>query len=421
MNAQDIRSLIVLVILLTLSAYFSSTETALTTVNRIRIRTLADEGKRRAKMLMKVLDQPEKMLSVILIGNNIVNLSASSISTTLAMRLFGSRAVGLATGILTLLVLVFGEISPKTLATRKSEQIALFSAPAISVLMVVLTPAVIVVNRLAGLVLKLLGAEEPKKEALTEEEIRTMVEVSHEEGIIENEERRLINNVFDFGDTRVRDVMVPRIDMTFVTEDADYDELISIFRRDQYTRIPVCRETPDEVTGIINIKDLLLKEPGKEFRIRDYEREPLFTYESKRTAELWLEMRRSLANIAIVLDEYGATAGLVTMEDLLEEIVGEIRDEYDADEEKDLRRIRNGEYLVNGGIRLDDLNRRLELKLSSEDYESLGGLVMGSLGHLPEPGEEVDLEGVRIAVEKVEKNRVTLVRIWVKSKEKDAS
>jgi putative hemolysin len=419
LNGKDAAELITLLLLLCMSAFFSSAETALTTVSKIRIRTLAEQGNRKAAMLLKVTGQPEKMLSVILIGNNVVNLYASALVTAFTIRAFGSGAVGLATGVVTLLVLVFGEITPKTVANRNAEKIALDFAGPVNFLMIVFTPVVAVVNALSSAVMKVAGSDgENANKPITEEDLRTIVEVSREEGVIENEEKKIINNVFDFGDTLAKDIMVPRIDMTFIKEDASYEELISVFRKDKYTRIPVYRDTTDTVTGIINMKDLLLRDPGKKFSISDYLREPLFTYEYKKTAELMIEMRRACTNIAIVLDEYGLTSGMVTLEDLLEEIVGEIRDEYDVDEEKDIRKAGPSEYILDGATRLDDLNESLGLHLESEDYESVGGLVMGLLDHMPEPGEEVNCGGIRLIVEKTDKNRVDKVRLFLPEKGK---
>ncbi len=412
MDSSDVIQLLTLVVLLALSAFFSSTETALTTVNKIRVRTLAESGVERAVTLSKVIEQQGKMLSAILIGNNIVNLSASSLMTTLTIKLFGNKAVGVATGVLTLLILVFGEITPKTLSTISAESMALRSAGIIYALMYVLTPVIAVVNKLSlGVLLFLKVDPNKKQDMITEDELRTIVEVSHEEGVIETKEKKMINNVFDFGDSLAKDIMVPRIDMVFVNVDATYDELIDIFRNEQYTRIPVYEETTDNVIGIVNVKDLLLIEDHDNFHIRDCLRQPMYTYEYKKNSELMIEMQKSFSNLVIVLDEYGATAGLVTLEDMLEEIVGEIRDEYDQDEIKTVQQKGPGEYSVAGAMKLADINDRLGLELESEDYDSVGGLVIGLLDHLPDEGEEVSDGGIRFIVESVDKNRIDRIRM----------
>ena len=401
-----------LIALLVLSALFSSSETALTTVNRIRIRTLAGQGDKRAMTLLAVLQNPEKMLSVILIGNNVVNLYASSLATTVTLSLFGSKLVGVATGILTLAVLVFGEVAPKTMASRNAEQIALRAAGPVKCLMWLFTPLVFVVNNLARLVMKLFGADRPgKRELMTAEELRTIVQVGHEDGVIENSERKMIDNVFDFGDRSARDIMIPRIDMTCIDMEAGYDELMEVVREEKYTRIPVYKESADTIVGILNIKDLLFRAQDKPFRIAELMRKPLFTYEQKKTSELMVEMRKNYTNLAIVLDEYGVTAGMVTMEDILEEIVGEIRDEYDRDEEKSIRRIAPNTYLIEGNVKIDDVNEVLQLHLASEDYESIGGYVLEQLEHFPKEGECVTKGGISFTVTRMDQTRIAEVKL----------
>ena len=407
--------LVLVVVCLVLSAFFSSSETALTTVNLIRIRNLADNGDKAAAWVLKARRDQSKMLGAILIGNNVVNLSASSMLTVLVTDVFGSQAVGAATGVLTLLVLLFGEITPKTIATLEAEKNALRFARVICLLMTILTPVIFVVNLLSGGVLRLLGVDPNKPtDSITEDELRTIVEVGHEKGVIESEEKEMINNVFDLGDSVARDILVPRIDMSFVDVEASYEELMEIFLRYHYTRLPVYEDNTDNVIGIINMKDLILLEDRAAFSVRDYLRQPLFTFESKKLSELMIEMRKTSNNIVIVLDEYGATAGLITLEDILEEIVGDIRDEFDADEEDELKEISKGEYLADGSMNLDDINDRLGLELVSEDFDSLGGFMIDRLEHLPAEGEEVDTEEVRLVVEKVNKNRIDKVHIYVK-------
>ena len=418
MDSSDVIQLLILIILLALSAFFSSSETALTTVNKIRVRTLAESGVEKAVILSKVIEQQGKMLSAILIGNNIVNLSASSLLTTLTIKIFGNKAVGVATGVLTLRILVFGEITPKTLSTISAETMALRSAGIIYGLMWGLTPVIAVVNKLSLGVLMFLRVDPNKRqEMITEDELRTIVEVSHEEGVIETEEKKMINNVFDFGDSLAKDIMVPRIDMTFVDVEATYEELLDIFRKEKYTRIPVYENNTDNVIGVINVKDLLLIDDHEGFHIRNHMRKPLFTYEYKKTAELMVEMRGTFKNIVIVLDEYGATAGLITLEDMLEEIVGELRDEFDEDEEESLVETEPGVYSVTGAMKLGDINDRLGLELESEDYDSVGGLVIGLLDHLPDQGEEVSDNGIRFIVESVDKNRIDKIRMILPPRE----
>ncbi len=414
MDSSDAIQLIILLILLLLSAFFSSAETALTTVNRIRIRTLVDEGSKRARKVLAITEDSGKMLSAILIGNNIVNLSAASLTTSLAYS-FGGSMVAAASGILTVLILLFGEITPKTMATIHSEKMALLYAPVISIFMKIMTPFIFIINGLSIGILFLLRVDpNARQTAMTETELRTIVDVSHEDGVIESDEREMINNVFELGDARAKDVMVPRVHVTFADINSTYNELIGIFREDKYTRLPVFRDTTDNVVGTINMKDLLLYDNTKGFHIEDILREAYFTYEYKSISELLVEMRQASFNIAIVLDEYGETAGLITLEDILEEIVGEIHDEYDENEEDFIQEIDEREYIVEGSINLDDLNDRLDLDLNSDEYDSLGGFIIERLDRLPETGDTLDTEeGIHMVVEKLDKNRIELVHLYL--------
>lgn len=417
MDSGAILQIVFLILLLVLSAFFSSAETALTTVNRIRLRTLAEDGDKRAARVLRITDDSGKMLSAILIGNNIVNLSASSIATSLAIKLWGSVGAGIATGILTLLILIFGEISPKTLATIYSEKISLMYSGTIELLMKILTPVIFIINKLSlGFLLLLRVDPNAGDQQMTEEELRTIVDVSKESGVIESEEHAMIHNLFDFGDAQAKEVMVPRIDMIFANINSSYDELIQIFQENMFTRLPIYEESTDNVIGILNMKDLLFCTDREHFCVRDVMREPYFTYEHKNTAELFMEMRKPSVSLAIVLDEYGATAGLITLEDLLEEIVGEIRDEYDTDEEDFILPLSEREYMVLGSTNLDDLCEELGLNFTSEDYDTIGGYLMGLLDHLPEKNEIIITDDdVLLRVEQMDKNRIE--RIYIKKPE----
>lgn len=420
MDSSDVIQLIILVVLLGLSAFFSSAETSLTTANKIRIRSLAEDGSKRAKTLLKITDNSGKMLSAILIGNNIVNLSAASLTTSLAYS-FGGSMVAIASGILTVLILLFGEITPKTMATIHAEKMALIYAPIISMFMKIMTPVIFLINGLSMGVLLLLRVDpNAKNDIMTETELRTIVDVSHEDGVIESDEREMIYNVFDLGDAKAKDVMVPRVHVTFADVESTYEELLEIFREDKFTRLPVFEETTDNVIGTINMKDLLLYDNTKEFHIRDILREAYFTYEYKNISELLVEMRQASFNIAIVLDEYGETAGLITLEDILEEIVGEIHDEYDENEEDFIQEIGEREFIVEGSTNLDDLNDRLDLNLESEDYDSVGGFIIERLDRLPEAGDTITTEGgIRMVVETLDKNRIETVHMYLPERETD--
>lgn len=415
MDSSEVTQLIILGILLLLSAFFSSAETALTTVNKLRIRSLAEDSVKEAQTVNLLIENPEKMLSAILIGNNVVNLSASSIATALVIHHFGSIGAGAATGILTLLILIFGEITPKTLATIYSEKLSLKYGKIIYFLTKLMTPIIFVINKISlGLLLLFHINPHAKSSTITEDELRSIVDVSHEEGVIESDERRMITNVVDFGDSLAKDVMVPRVDMAFAEVSLSYDDLAETFAIDKYTRMPVYSETRDNVIGIVNLKDLFFYQGSKkEFKIKDIMREPYFTYEYKKTSDLLKEMRKESIPIAIVLDEYGATAGLITLEDLVEEIVGEIRDEYDDDEEDAIQCVGENEYITDGNAKLDEINEAIGLDLESDDYDSIAGHIIYLLNHLPEVGETVTDNNVIYTVDAVEKNHISKVHIVV--------
>ena len=425
MDSSDAIQVLILMALIGLSAFFSSAETALVTVNKIRIRNLIEEGSRRAVILSKVIEDQGKMLSAILIGNNIVNISASSLATIMVTRWLSGTglaavAAGISTGALTLIVLVFGEITPKTCATIHSEKIALAYARIIYTWMLIATPLIFIMNNLSMGILFLMRIDpNDKSDSYTEEEIRTIVDVSHEDGVIEPGEREMINNVFDFGDANAKDIMVPKVDMSFLNMNATYNDMMELYKENKYTRYPVYEETTDNVIGMINVKDLLIYEDKEHFDARNILRSVLYTHEHKKTSDLLLEMKKSSTNLAIVLDEYGVTSGMVTIEDLLEEIVGDIRDEYDEDEERLVRQLSDREYMVAGAMSLDDLNNYLKLdeqnlRLESEDYDSIGGIIIGLLDHLPGVGEEVTTEnGIRLVVDSVEKNRISEVHLYL--------
>ena len=413
MDTTGVIQLIALFILILLSAFFSSAETAFTTVNQVRLRTLAQENSKRAVRVLSILEQYSKMLSTILIGNNIVNISASSVATTLAIRMWGSYIVGAVTGILTLIVLIFGEIIPKTWAMNNSEKISLHYSGIIRPLMFLLTPVIIIIDKIAAGILWILHIDSDNKIiSISENELKTYVDVSHEGGAIESEEREMIYNVFDFGDAVAKDIMVPRIHITSISLSATYDEVLSTFRASMFTRIPVYDEDPDDLIGIINIKDFILVKDKEKFQIKKLLRKAYYTYEYKKIADLMMEMREKSHNLTFVLSEYGVTVGMITMEDLVEEIVGEIRDEYDADEEELIKETAPGQFLVEAGMKLDDINDALETDLSSEDFDSIGGLMIEQLERLPEDNESILLEnGIGLQAQGMSKNRILKVLI----------
>lgn len=409
MDTPGVIQMIILVVLIILSGFFSSAETALSTVNRVRMRALEEEGNKKAARVNKILDQYSKVISTILIGNNIVNLSASSLATTLALRI--SVPVGIATGILTVVILICGEIVPKTWAILYSEKLSLLYSGVIYMLMQLLTPVIFIVDKISNGILRLLHVDPNKKaNPMTETELKTYVDVSHEDGVIESEEREMIYNVFDFSDALAKDIMIPRINMVTVDVNDSYEKVLEVFRESMYTRLPVYQDDKDNVIGLINIKDFILTQEQSAFSVKNILRDAHYTYEYKKIADLMYELREKTMNVSFVLNEYGATVGMITLEDLLEEIVGEIRDEYDEDEEELIQEIDENSYLVEGSMKLDDINDALDTDLDSEDYDSIGGIIIERLDRLPEDGEEVTLEnGIQLKVQGIDQNRITKV------------
>lgn len=422
MDTTGVIQLITLLVLVLLSAFFSSAETAFSTVNRVRLRTLAQENNKGAVRVLAILDQYGKMLSAILIGNNIVNLSASSVATTFAIKIWGSRAVGIVTGVLTFTILMFGEIIPKTWAMQRAESITLIYSGLIRLLMTVLTPLIFIIDKFSNWILRFLHiSSEGNNFSITEKELKTYVDVSHEGGVIETEERELIYNVFDFGDTVAKDIMIPRIQMTTVSIDASYQELLSTFQDSMFTRIPVYDGDPDHIIGVVNIKDFILVKDKEKFQIKKILREAYYTYEYKSVSDLLMEIREKSLSIAFVLSEYGATVGMITMEDMIEELVGEIRDEYDADEEELIQELDDGKYLVVGSMKLNDINDALNIELDSEDYDSIGGLIIEKLERLPQDKETILLDnGISLQAEGVQDNRIVKVLITLPDEDEQA-
>lgn len=425
MDPGDAISILIIFVLLLLSAFFSSAETALTTVNRLKIRALAEDKNKAAARVLKLFEQQSKMLSCILICNNVVNLSASSISTSFAfsvckrMGLEENTSIGasIATGVLTLLILIFGEITPKTAATINAEKLALIFSSPILFLTKLLTPVIFIIDKIIVFMLFVMRVDTTSQnKGITEDELRTFVDVSHEEGVIESEERKMITNIVDFGDSIAKDVMIPRLDICMVELSISYDELLSLFTENKFARMPVYGETIDNIVGIINLKDFVFYNGDKkDFDLRELIRNAHVTYEYKNVSELFMEMRKDSIPMTIVLDEYGALSGLITMEDLIEEIVGEIRDEYDEDEEDEIQHISENEYILLGSTPLDDVNERLLLPIESDEYDSISGHVIKLLEHFPAPGEHAEDDYAVYTVLETEKNRIDKVHVHIKN------
>lgn len=402
-----------LVILLIGSGFFSASETALMSISRIRIRYMEEDGVKGAKLVSKLLEDSNRLLSSILVGNNIVNIAATSISTSLFINLWGEQGVAAATALMTVLVLIFGEITPKTISANNPEKVAVFVAKPIKIFMTLLKPVVGVFNVITKVIFKILGVDDDGvKPFITEEELKAMVNVSHEEGLLEIEEREIINNVFEFGDMQAKEAMVQRLDMVAIDIEDSYDEIIELFKTEKLSRMPVYEETIDDIIGILNIKDVIFlsDEEIESFDVKKYIREPFFTYEFKKITQLLEEMKKDKSQMAVVVDEYGGTAGLITIEDLVEVIVGDIEDEYD-EEDDEIQVISSKEFLVEGSTKISDVNEILDIELESEEFDSIGGYIIGYIKHIPEEEEVIEVDGIKFHIESVDKNRIKKIRI----------
>lgn len=414
-STENILQIGLLVVLLLGSGFFSASETSLMSLSKIRIRYMEDEGVKGAKLVSSLIEKSSDLLSSILVGNNIVNIAATSVSTSLFISIFGDGGVAIATAVMTVLVLIFGEITPKTIAANSPEKIAVAVSKPISVIMKITKPIVWVFNLLTGIIFKIMGIEnDGVKPFITEEELKAMVNVSHEEGVLEMEEREIINNVFQFGDMQAKEAMIQRLDMVAIDIEDSYDEIIELFKSEKLSRLPVYHESIDDIVGILNIKDIIFlsDEEIDNFNIKDYIRDAFFTYEFKKITQLLEEMKKEKTQMAIVVDEYGGTAGLLTIEDLVEVIVGDIDDEYD-EEEEEITKVSDNEYLVEGSTKISDVNEQLGINFESEEFDSIGGFIIGYLKRIPEENELIEVENVKFKIESIDKNRINKIRIFV--------
>ena len=400
MNTSLVFQIAAILSLLALSGFFSSAETALTTVNPHSVSVLAEEGDKRARTLCRLIENPGQMLSGILIGNNLVNISLTSLSTSIAIEIFGNIGAGIAAGILTLLILLFGEITPKTFASVYNLRLALAYAPAI---------------KISRALLRLMKMDpDYTNQVMTEREIRTIVHAGYENGAIEEEEKEMLDNVFDFKNLTARDIMLPKVDISFVSLDASYDEVVNTFLQSGRSRLPVFRDTKDTVAGILYLKDLYfycIRHETAGFCPKEIMRPAFFTYETQKVSDLLLQMKEQSLSFAIVLDEYGEAAGLITLEDIVEEIFGDIRDEYDSKKKAPFQKTKEGACLVSASMKLDDINSLLHLDLHSRDYESIGGYMIQLLGHLPKEGEQAQDHQAVFQVISAAGNRIRKIKI----------
>lgn len=406
-----------LVVLILLSGFFSGSETAFMSLNRVKIREKKLKGDKSAKRVDQLLSKPGKLLTTILVGNNLVNIASSAIATTLALEFFGEKGPWIATISMTVLVLIFGEITPKTYANQDSEKLASFSATYLIWLSKIFNPLIKVLIAFTNRLIKIVGGDPDKqKPFVTEDEIIRFVTVGEREGVIEEKEKEMIHSVFEFDDTLAREVMVPRIDIISMSINTPLDVAVDLVMEKGHSRIPVFRNTIDNIVGILYAKDLLcfIKKDFKDESIGNIMRKAYYVPESKKIDELLSEMKTKKIHMAIVLDEYGGTAGIVTIEDLIEEIVGDIKDEYDI-EDVEYRFLNEKELIVDARVTIDELDDLIGRTLPANDYDTLGGMVLSYLGHVPEVDESIILNDLKITVEEMAGNRILKLRIKIQS------
>ena len=409
-----IWNLILLGVLLVLSAFFSASETAFTSISKLKVRHMLDANVKGAKYIAKILDNPNKMLTSILVGNNIVNITMTSIATALTIHYFGESGTGIAAVVTTIFILLFGEITPKTIANAFPEKICLGIAVILRLIILILTPFAFVFSKISDLLLILLGRKNGKKKvSITEEELKTMVNVSQEEGVLETDEQEMIFNIIEFNDTEVGKIMTPRTEIVGVDINAGYDEVFRVFKENQYSRIPVYQNSLDEIVGVLHLKDLVLFDKDKNiYHNKNYMKEPYITWENFKVSDVFKKMKSSKCTMGIVLDEYGGTAGIVTIEDFVEEIVGDINDEYDEYDNNKITIINENVILADGLAEITDINDKLDVNLSNERFNTIGGFVTGELGKFPLKGDTLIYNDIiEFVVESAGKNKVEKVKI----------
>ncbi|MBS4536903.1 HlyC/CorC family transporter [Clostridium sp. D2Q-11] len=411
--------ILILAILLVLSAFFSSSETALTSLKIAKIRQLRETNEKKARLLERIKKKINTILSTILIGNNVVNILATAILTELTVEFFeGSSSTLIATGVMTILILIFGEITPKTFAAQNPEKVSMIVARPLEALSVIFKPILIVLNSITGFIIKILGGNvNYTGPFVTEEEIRSLVDVGEEEGVVKLHEKEMIENIFEIDDIDVSDVMVPRIDIIAISEDASMEMALEKITRNGHSRIPVYKENIDNIVGLLYAKDVLpfigyKQKDINETKIIDIMRQPYYVPETKKVNKLLRELQQHKVHMAIVLDEYGGTEGLVTIEDILEEIVGDILDEYDNDIDM-IEKIDETTYHIKAEVSLEDINELFNTDFPEDDFDSLGGYIFSTLGRVPKQGDTLEERGIKMVVKKVVNRRVKLVEITI--------
>jgi len=412
---EYVVEILLFVICVLLTAFFSSSEVALISITRAKVRTLVNEGLPGSDAVAALKESPEHLLITILIGNTVVTTASASIATAVAIQMFGDMGVGIATGFVVIMLLVFGEIGPKIYAARASDSFALTIAPLILFLSRIFTPVIWFVERISP---RFGIGKEIAEPSLTEEEIKEWIDVGKEDGTIEQAEQDMLYSVLEFADTTAREIMTPRVDVIAMEDTVSFEEAIRIFNEAGFSRIPVYHDQIDNITGILNVKDVFsaMVSHRKDSTIKEVMYDPMFVPETKKIDDLLKELQVHRVQMAIVIDEYSSFVGIATVEDILEELVGDIMDEYDK-EEPDIQNISEGVFVVDAQMWVDDINERMEIDLPvDESYETVGGLIIDRLGHIPlHPGEKVEInEGkITLAVMQMHGRRIVKVKIVI--------
>ncbi len=405
MNTTETVYLVILIVCLLLSAFFSSSETAFTALQRIRVEHLVSTKVPGAARIARMMQHPEKLLSAILTGNNLVNTAAASLATVLAVSFWGEQGILIATIGMTIILLIFCETTPKIIAAHNAERTAMRTARSVEIVQAVFTPAVLALSSIATRLSKMAGGEPVSRSLVSEEEIRTMISVGHKEGTVEEAEAEMLHNVFDFGNRPVLEVMIPRPEVIAIEQGSAVADFLTTYAESPLSRFPVYKENMDNVVGILSIKDVLMAlakgNIDQKSSIDDLVRPAYFTPETKRINELFAEMRDNNYRMAVIVDEYGGTAGVVSLSRLVEEIVGEIGDEL-ANIEKEYEAINEYTFQVDGSMRIDEANEEMQLGLpDGEDYETVAGFILNLLGHIPRRGEQLKYKGLKIVITKM--------------------
>jgi putative hemolysin len=406
--------LAIIVIALVLAALAASAETSLTSISRVRLRQLVEQKVPQALVVERLHRDPNAYLSTILIVNTVAIIVASSAATLLALHLYHERVAEWAVSVvLSLVVLVACEITPKTLALQRAEKVALRMARLVASATLIMRPVVFVLTAITRLILRLMGGKaQVRGPFVTEEELKMLVSVGEEEGVIEEEEREMIHGIFEMGDMRVREVMVPRTDLVAIEVNEPVEKAVELVTKHGHTRIPVYEGNLDHIVGVLYAKDLLRAVVrGEQKSLREIARKPYFTPESNKVQDVLRDLRKNRVHMAIVVDEYGGTAGAVTIEDILEEIVGPIQDEYDIGEEDEIQFISPNEVILDGRVSVDDVNELLKLDIAADDFDTIGGYVLNQLGATPKVGATLRLGNAELRVEAVQGTRIKKVRI----------